>query len=43
MFDVDFPKSVDDVKFRAVQWICTEALLAIAAIVNFLPRKIPFW
>lgn len=41
MFNVDFPKNTDDVKFRAVQWICTEALLAIAALVNFLPRKTP--
>ncbi|KAM5437322.1 hypothetical protein McanMca71_001066 [Microsporum canis] len=39
VFNVDFPKNVDDVKFRAVQWICTEVLLAIAAIVNFLPPR----
>ncbi|KMU83092.1 hypothetical protein CIHG_00874 [Coccidioides immitis H538.4] len=27
VFEVDFPKNVDSVKFRAVQWICTEVLL----------------
>lgn len=28
-----------DVKFRAVQWIVTEVLLALAALLNFMPRK----
>ncbi|KAF3480047.1 amino acid permease [Arthroderma uncinatum] len=40
VFNVDFPKNVDDIKFRAVQWACTEVLLALAAIVNFLPPRI---
>lgn len=39
MFNVDFPKDTDSVKFRAVQWICTEVLLALAALLNFLPRE----
>ena len=38
MFDVDFPKDTTSVKFRAVQWICTEVLLALAALLNFMPR-----
>lgn len=38
MFDVDFPKDTTSVKFRAVQWICTEVLLAMAALLNFMPR-----
>lgn len=40
MFNLNFPTDTSDVKFRAVQWICTEVLLALAAIVNFLPRKL---
>ncbi|CAI7631595.1 Thiamine transporter thi9 [Penicillium manginii] len=46
VFDVDFPKDTDDVKFRAVQWICTEVLLALAALLNFMPPryfKVVFW
>ncbi|KAL3463736.1 amino acid/polyamine transporter I [Aspergillus heterothallicus] len=39
VFDVDFPKDVSDVKFRAVQWIVTEVLLALAALLNFIPPK----
>lgn len=38
MFDVDFPTDTTSVKFRAVQWICTEVLLALAALLNFMPR-----
>lgn len=38
MFNVDFPTDTSDIKFRAVQWICTEVLLALAALLNFLPR-----
>ena len=38
MFNIDFPSDVSSVKFRAVQWICTEVLLALAALLNFLPR-----
>lgn len=40
VFNVDFPTDTSDIKFRAVQWICTEVLLALAAIVNFLPREL---
>ena len=40
MFNVDFPQDTDSVKFRAVQWICTEVLLALAALLNFLPRML---
>nr|KMM67512.1 amino acid permease [Coccidioides posadasii RMSCC 3488] len=43
VFEVDFPKNVDSVKFRTVQWICTEVLLGLAAIVNFLPPKYFRW
>ncbi|KAJ5089088.1 Thiamine transporter thi9 [Penicillium argentinense] len=46
VFNVDFPKDTDDVKFRAVQWICTEILLALAAFLNFMPPrffKAVFW
>lgn len=39
VFNVDFPTDPADVKFRAVQWICTEVLLALAALLNFLPRR----
>lgn len=42
MFNLSFPTDTSNVKFRAVQWICTEILLALAAIVNFLPRKLFF-
>lgn len=38
VFNVDFPTDSNDVRFRAVQWICTEVLLALAALLNFLPR-----
>ncbi|KAJ5223396.1 Thiamine transporter thi9 [Penicillium chermesinum] len=39
VFNVDFPSDTDSVKFRAVQWICTEVLLALAALLNFLPPR----
>lgn len=39
MFNLDFPSDATDVKFRAVQWICTEVLLALAVLINFLPRN----
>lgn len=39
VFEVDFPMDTSDVKFRAVQWICTEVLLAFAALWNLLPRE----
>lgn len=40
VFNVDFPSDASSVKFRAVQWICTEIMLAIAAIANLLPREL---
>ncbi|KAJ6070391.1 hypothetical protein N7467_011710 [Penicillium canescens] len=46
VFNLDFPSDASDVKFRAVQWICTEILLALAALLNFLPPryfKYVFW
>ena len=39
VFNVDFPSDSSDVKFRAVQWICTEILLALAALLNFMPPR----
>lgn len=38
MFGKDFPTDTSSVKFRAVQWICTEVLLAVAAVWNLMPR-----
>ncbi|KAJ5182518.1 Thiamine transporter thi9 [Penicillium capsulatum] len=46
VFKLNFPSDTDDVKFRAVQWICTEILLALAALLNFMPPrffKYVFW
>ncbi|KAH8658164.1 amino acid transporter-like protein [Xylariales sp. PMI_506] len=43
VFNVDFPTDTDDVKFRAVQWICTEVLLAVAAIWNLMPPRYFKW
>ncbi|KAJ5396617.1 Amino acid/polyamine transporter I [Penicillium cosmopolitanum] len=46
VFNVDFPTDSSSVKFRAVQWICTEVLLALAALMNLAsPRvfKYIFW
>ncbi|EFW99455.1 amino acid permease [Grosmannia clavigera kw1407] len=39
VFNLDFPSDSSSVKFRAVQWICTEVLLALACIWNLLPPK----
>lgn len=39
MFNVNYPTETTEVKFRTLQWICTEALLALAALLNFLPRR----
>lgn len=39
VFNLDFPSDTSSVKFRAVQWICTEILLALACIANLLPRE----
>jgi hypothetical protein len=38
VFNSDFPSDATSVKFRAVQWICTEVMLALAVIWNLLPR-----
>ncbi|CZR56112.1 related to GABA transport protein [Phialocephala subalpina] len=40
VFNLDFPSDSSSVKFRAVQWICTEILLALAVLVNFLPPRL---
>ncbi|KLP21722.1 Uncharacterized protein LW94_5248 [Fusarium fujikuroi] len=37
VFGTDFPSDSSSVKFRAVQWILTEILLALACIWNLLP------
>lgn len=41
VFNVDFPSETTEVKFRTLQWICTEVLLALAALLNFMPRTLP--
>ncbi|KUL81485.1 hypothetical protein ZTR_09396 [Talaromyces verruculosus] len=43
VFNLDFPSDTDDVKFRAVQWICTEVMLATAAVWNLLPPRYFKW
>ncbi|KAL2682441.1 hypothetical protein Neosp_006892 [[Neocosmospora] mangrovei] len=43
VFNTDFPSDSSSVKFRAVQWICTEVMLALAAIWNLLPPKYFKW
>lgn len=43
VFNVDFPSDASSVKFRAVQWICTEIMLAMAAIANLLPPRYFRW
>ncbi|KAM3084040.1 hypothetical protein ACMFMG_001853 [Clarireedia jacksonii] len=46
VFNIDFPSDSSSIKFRAVQWICTEVLLALATAVNFLPPRLfkyVFW
>ncbi|KAI1012147.1 hypothetical protein LB503_004808 [Fusarium chuoi] len=40
-FCANFPSDSSSIKFRAVQWILTEILLALACIWNLLPRKTP--
>ncbi|OBT72264.1 hypothetical protein VF21_08175 [Pseudogymnoascus sp. 05NY08] len=40
VFGLDFPSDSSDIKFRAVQWICTEVLLGLAVLVNFLPPRL---
>ncbi|KAH6880347.1 amino acid/polyamine transporter I [Thelonectria olida] len=43
VFNTDFPSDASSVKFRAVQWICTEVMLALAAIWNLLPPRYFKW
>ncbi|KAJ9144951.1 Thiamine transporter thi9 [Pleurostoma richardsiae] len=43
VFNLDFPSDSSSVKFRAVQWVCTEVLLAAAAIWNLLPPRYFKW
>ncbi|KAJ5704743.1 hypothetical protein N7455_005783 [Penicillium solitum] len=46
VFNVDFPTDVSNIKFRAVQWICTEVLLALAALMNLASARVfkyVFW
>ncbi|EOO03280.1 putative amino acid protein [Phaeoacremonium minimum UCRPA7] len=43
VFDLDFPSDTSSVKFRAVQWICTEVLLAAAALWNLMPPRYFKW
>ncbi|KAF4634274.1 hypothetical protein G7Y89_g3831 [Cudoniella acicularis] len=43
VFNLDFPSDASSIKFRAVQWICTEVLLALAILVNFLPPRLFRW
>ncbi|KAF5723464.1 amino-acid permease [Fusarium mundagurra] len=38
VFNTDFPSDSSSVKFRAVQWILTEIMLALACIWNLLPQ-----
>lgn len=39
VFNLDFPSETSDIKFRALQWFCAEALLAISMSVQYLrPR-----
>jgi amino acid transporter len=39
VYNLSFPTSVYDIKFRAVQWIVSEAFLAIAVLSNWLPPR----
>ncbi|KAF7947234.1 uncharacterized protein EAE97_004483 [Botrytis byssoidea] len=43
VFNLDFPSDSSDVKFRALQWITTEIMLALAAIWNLLPPRYFKW
>ncbi|KAI8667508.1 hypothetical protein NCS56_00887300 [Fusarium sp. Ph1] len=43
VFNTGFPSDSSSVKFRAVQWICTEVMLALAAIWNLLPPRYFKW
>ncbi|OHW90939.1 amino acid transporter [Colletotrichum incanum] len=43
VFNLDFPSDTSSIKFRAVQWIATEVMLALAAIWNLLPPRYFKW
>ncbi|PYI12986.1 amino acid permease [Aspergillus violaceofuscus CBS 115571] len=46
VFEVDFPTDTGNIKFRALQWICTEVMLALAAWINLASPRIfryVFW
>ncbi|KAM0188237.1 hypothetical protein ACHAPI_010726 [Fusarium lateritium] len=43
VFGTDFPSDSSSVKFRAVQWILTEVMLALACIWNLLPPRYFKW
>ncbi|KAJ0331251.1 hypothetical protein COL5a_002788 [Colletotrichum fioriniae] len=43
VFNLDFPSDSSSVEFRAVQWITTEVMLALAAIWNLLPPRYFKW
>ncbi|GKT76561.1 amino acid transporter [Colletotrichum tofieldiae] len=43
VFNLDFPSDASSIKFRAVQWIATEVMLALAAIWNLLPPRYFKW
>lgn len=40
VFELDFSTDVNDIKFRAVQWIVSEGVLVISLIINYIP---PTW
>ncbi|RMZ84346.1 hypothetical protein DV738_g567, partial [Chaetothyriales sp. CBS 135597] len=43
VFNTGFPSDSSNVKFRAVQWIVTEVMLALACIWNLLPPRYFKW
>ncbi|KAF5230746.1 hypothetical protein FANTH_13738 [Fusarium anthophilum] len=43
VFNTDFPSDSSSVKFRAVQWVLTEIMLALACIWNLLPPRYFKW
>ncbi|OXV08040.1 hypothetical protein Egran_04197 [Elaphomyces granulatus] len=43
VFNIDFPTDPSDINFRAIQWACTEVLLALATLINFLPPRSFRW
>lgn len=39
VFGLGFTTSVDDVKFRAVQWIVAEGILLLSVLLNYIPPR----